>query len=217
MAWLAVDNVWTLEVGLLVDPTGHQIRGVCSWPRVHMLAVALVALSACSLLGEPTDKAAPIEPAAENPTVACDAGGGVRTGGLLAGHIWEARVGLVTDRVTVQVDRHTTSGVAVQPMVSGGQGALHILSEGGLMVVTAHLPFGWQTRLVLPDGQEQILCRFATGPGGSLFLAAALPLVELRQAEIVDGTGQIVFSMEDEDLEHIANGQIGATEVIFGH
>lgn len=84
------------------------------------------------------------------------------------------------------------------------------------MVLTAHIPVGWQVRLVLPDGQERIVCRFAIGPGGSLVVAAALPLVELRQAIVVDGDGQVVVSFEDEVLEALASGLIEGTEVIFG-
>jgi hypothetical protein len=125
-------------------------------------------------------------------------------------------VGLVTDQVTVQVDRHFTSGVTLQPMPTNQQGALHILNEAGLMVLTAHVPMGWHARLVLPDGQEQILCRFADGPGGSLLVAAALSLVQLQQAEIIDDAGQIVFSIEDQVLKDLAAGQVGAMEVVFG-
>lgn len=65
------------------------------------------------------------------------------------------------------------------------------------MVLTAHLSIGWQASLVLPDGQEPIMCRFAAGPGDSLLVAAALPLVELRQVTIVDDMGQVICSVED--------------------
>lgn len=125
-------------------------------------------------------------------------------------------MGLVTDEVTVRVDRDTTFGVAVQPMPTKQQGALHIVSEAGLMVLTCHLPIGWHARLVLPDGQEEILCRFAGGPGASLLVAAALPLVELRQAEVIDDAGQVIFSMEDQVLKDLGAGQVGAMEVVFG-
>lgn len=183
---------------------------------VYLLAAALVVCSACSLLRGSTDTTQAPERVGADPTVACDDAGGVRTRGVLAGHVWEAQVGLVGDRVTVRVDCHTESGVEVQPLADHGQGAIHILSEGGLMVLTAHIPVGWQVRLVLPDGQERIVCRFAIGPGGSLVVAAALPLVELRQAIVVDGDGQVVVSFEDEVLEALASGLIEGTEVIFG-
>ena len=193
-----------------------QTRGVHSSPRLYLLAASLVVCSACSLLGGSTDTTRLLEPVAENPTVACDNADGVGTGGPLAGHVWEARVGLVPDQVTVRVDRHTTSGVAVRPMPTNEQGALHIVSEAGLMILTGHVPIGWHARLVLPDGHEQILCRFAEGPGGSSLVAAAQPLVELRQVEIIDDAGQVIFSIEDQVLKDLAAGQVGAMEVVFG-
>ena len=198
------------------DAAGTQTRAMDSASSVFLSAAALMVCGACSLLSGSTDTTPPLRPVAENPTVACDNADGVRTGGPLAGHIWEARVGLVPDQVTVRVDRHTTSGVAVGPMPTNDQGALHIASEAGLMVLTGHVPIGWHARLVLPDGQEQILCRFAGGPGGSLLVAAALPLVELRQADVIDDAGQVIFSIEDQVLKDLAAGQVGAMEVTFG-
>lgn len=84
-----------IRFGRMATPARIGTGDVYPSSGVYLLAAALVVCSACSLLWGSTDTTQAPEQVGADPTVACDDAGGVRTRGVLAGHVWEAQVGLV--------------------------------------------------------------------------------------------------------------------------